>query len=119
MELPELDALIHQRTRLQVMTLLFRNREAAFAWVRDQLDLTWGNLDGHADRLQEAGYLERDRVLTSDGFEVRLRLTDEGRTAFRTYLDQLERYQVDGPGGPAGPESTEGLGGQTDRSSTS
>lgn len=95
MDLPELDPLIHQRTRLRIMTLLFRNREAAFAWVREELDLSWGNLDGHADRLEEAGYVRRDRVLTPDGFEVRLGITPQGREAFRGYLAELERYQVE------------------------
>lgn len=79
------------------MTLLFRNREAAIAWIRDQLDLTWGNLDGHAKRLEQEGYIERDRVLTSDGFEVRLRLTTDGRESFRSYLGALERFQVEAP----------------------
>lgn len=92
MDLPELNPLIHQRTRLQIMTLLNRNRDVAFAWAREQLGLTYGNLAGHADKLEEAGYLESRRALTPDGFQVRLRLTEEGQAAFDAYLDTLRIY---------------------------
>lgn len=102
--LPELDERIHQRTRLGIVTLLYRNREAAFAWVREQLDLTYGNLDSHADTLEEAGYVERRRRLTADGFEVRLRLTAEGREAFQAYLAALRAYLAAEPGSAGRPE---------------
>lgn len=92
MDLPPLNPLIHQATRLRIMALLFRNRGAAFTWVRDTLGLTDGNLDTHAARLMEAGYIQRGRVLTSRGFQVRLRITQEGDAAFRTYLEGLRTY---------------------------
>lgn len=92
MDLPELDPLIHQRTRLGIITLLYRNREAALTWVRNQLELTFGNLDSHASRLEEAGYIERRRKLTPDGFQVRLRITEEGDRAYREYLAALRAY---------------------------
>lgn len=87
---PDLDRTIHQRTRLRVLALLHRNRSARFTWVRKTLDLTAGNLGSHAGRLEEEGYVARDRVLTGDGFEVRLRITPEGAEAFRDYLASLE-----------------------------
>lgn len=102
--LPELDGLIHQRTRLRIVTLLYRNREAAFAWVREQLGLTYGNLDSHATRLEDAGYVERRRRLTPDGFSVRLRLTSEGREAFRAYLSALRAYLAADEAPPQGTE---------------
>lgn len=74
------------------MTLVFRNRTAAFTWARDTLGLTDGNLDTHAKQLEEAGYIRRGRVLTPGGFQVRLRITPEGDTAFRAYLEGLRAY---------------------------
>lgn len=92
MDLPELDPVIHQRTRLQILTLLNRNREVPLALAREQLDLTYGNLAGHANKLEEAGYIERRRKLTPDGFQVRLRMTEEGDEAFSAYLGDLKAY---------------------------
>ncbi len=92
MQLPSLDPVIHQSTRLRIMTLLFRNRVAAFTWARDALGLTDGNLDTHAKRLEDAGYVRRGRVLTTGGFQVRLRITPEGDAAFRAYLEGLRAY---------------------------
>lgn len=93
MDLPELDPLIHQRTRLRVLTVLHRNRRAPFVWVRETLDLTPGNLDSHVSRLEEAGYLDRGRVLTEDGFQVEVQITPEGDAAFEAYLEDLDAFQ--------------------------
>ena len=92
MALPSLDPVIHQATRLRIMALLFRNRVAAFTWVRDTLGLTDGNLDTHAAKLEEAGYVKRGRALGIGGFQVRMRITPEGDAAFRAYLEGLRAY---------------------------
>lgn len=87
MELPELHPLIHQRTPLQIVTLLNRNRDVPLAWAREQLELTYGNLAGHASKLEEVGYVEQRRALTPDGFQARLRITEEGQAALDAYLE--------------------------------
>src|SRR2546430_733726 len=84
------------------MALLFRNRAAAFTWARDTLGLTDGNLDTHSKRLEEAGYIRRGRVLTTGGFQVRLRITPEGDAAFRAYLEGLKAYLVPDATDPTG-----------------
>lgn len=98
MDLPPLDPVIHQPTRLRIMTLLFRNRQASFTWVRDALGLTDGNLGSHAEKLAHGGYVAQGRVLTPAGFQVRLRITPEGDAAFRQYLLALRGYlEAEGP----------------------
>lgn len=83
------DPLIHQRTRLRIMTVLYRNRQVPFTELRDALGLTDGNLASHAGKLEEAGYLEARRVLEGTGFELRYVVTDAGTEAYRDYLDTL------------------------------
>lgn len=100
----ELDRLVHQRTRLRILTYLFRNRQAAFTRVRDELDLTGGTLSKHADKLGDAGYVEKARVLTSDGFETRYRITDDGQRAFRDYVDGLRALLGEDLVGDVGPD---------------
>ncbi len=97
MALPSLDPVIHQPTRLRIMALLFRNRVAAFTWVRDTLGLTDGNLDTHAAKLEEVGYVKRGRALDIGGFEVRMKITPEGDAAFRAYLEGLRGYLATEP----------------------
>ncbi len=97
MALPTLDPVIHQPTRLRIMALLYRNRVAAFTWVRDTLALTDGNLDTHAAKLEEAGYVKRGRTLDIGGFQVKMKITPEGDAAFRAYLDGLRVYLEIGP----------------------
>jgi len=75
-----------------MMTVLVRNRQASFTWLRDALGLTDGNLGSHAEKLAQAGYVTQGRVLTPAGFQVRLRLTPEGDEAFRQYLLALRAY---------------------------
>lgn len=101
MALPTLDPLIHQATRLRIMALLFRNRAASFTWVRDSLGLTDGNLDTHAAKLEEAGYLKRGRALDIGGFQVKMKITPEGDAAFRRYLEGLRTYLRLGADPPA------------------
>lgn len=80
------------------MTLLFRNRQASFTWVRDALELTDGNLGSHAEKLAQSGYLAQGKALTPAGFQVRLRITPEGDEAFRQYLLALRGYlEAEGP----------------------
>ncbi len=113
MALPALDPVIHQPTRLRIMALLFRNRVAAFTWVRDTLGLTDGNLDTHAAKLEEAGYVKRGRTLDIGGFQVRMKITPEGDAAFRAYLEGLRVYLAMEPGS-ARPSSREDHEGEDD-----
>lgn len=100
MALPALDPVIHQPTRLRIMALLYRNRVAAFTWVRDTLGLTDGNLDTHAAKLEAAGYVKRGRALELGGFQVKMKITPEGDAAFRAYLEGLRAYLNLGPRPP-------------------
>src|ERR1051326_6735114 len=87
--MPRLDPVVHQEVRLQLMALLYRNRQAAATWLRDRLGLTDGNLGSHLARLAEAGYAAQERMLPRRGFQVRCRITAEGDAAFRAYLTEL------------------------------
>lgn len=92
MDLPDELGLIHQPTRLRIMGILYKHRDVAFTWVRDQLSLTDGNLASHAGRLEDAGFLEGREALTGDGFEKRYRITEAGSEAFRRYVTELKGF---------------------------
>lgn len=91
----DLDPLIHQQTRLRIITFLYRNRQASFTDLVQSLDLTPGNLGSHAAKLEEAGYVKAGRLLVDLSFEVHYRITEQGSKAFQRYLDEL-RTLLDG-----------------------
>jgi len=86
-----LDETVHQRVRLGILAVLSEASECTFAVLRDELDLTDGNLSRHLRVLEEAGLLEIRK-----GYEGRrpctwLRLTAKGRAALRDEVAALER----------------------------
>ncbi len=105
-DVPDLDPRIHQRTRLRIMAMLYRNRRTRATWLRDRLGLTDGNLASHAGRLEAAGLLRIGRALTPQGFQLEYRITPEGDDAFRAYLERLRA--VVGLADEAGPDRLTG-----------
>jgi DNA-binding transcriptional ArsR family regulator len=86
----ELDRVIHDRTRLAIVSALSVNDVLSFTELKKLLDMSDGNLSVHARKLEEAGY-----VACSKSFRKRIpltefRLTAAGRRAFERYLDHME-----------------------------
>jgi DNA-binding transcriptional ArsR family regulator len=84
-----LDDRIHTKVRLAVMALLAGVDEAEFTHLRDRTGATDGNLGAHLRTLQEAGFITLRKQGEGRAAITRYRLTDEGRAAFRAYVDQL------------------------------
>ena len=85
-----LDRLIHDRTRLAIISALAATSTLTFTELKTLLDLSDGNLSVHARKLEDAGYLT-----CTKGFEGRLpktqfSLTEAGHRALRQYLDHME-----------------------------
>jgi len=87
-----LDPVIHERTRLSILTALFTagDRCSSFSDLRDTLSLTDGNLMAHLRTLEMAGLLERVKEGSGRNSSTTLMLSPAGKKAFRSYLDQLE-----------------------------
>ena len=86
----DLDRLIHERVRLEIVSALAVNDALTFIDLREMLSITDGNLSVHARRLEEAGY-----VACTKGFDGRTprteyRLTGAGRKALQRYLNHME-----------------------------
>src|SRR5687767_2622872 len=85
-----LDRLIHDRTRLAIVSTLAVHPALSFTELRAATETTDGNLSVHARKLEEAGY-----VTCTKGYEGRVpktefALTDAGRRALQKYLDHME-----------------------------
>jgi len=85
-----LDRLIHERTRLGILSALAVNATLSFNTLKKLVGATDGNLSVHARKLEDAGY-----ILCTKSFAGRLpkteyRLAPAGRKALERYLDHME-----------------------------
>ena len=96
-ELAELDRLVHEPARLAVMALLYVLDSADFTFVMNQTGLTWGNLSAHMSKLEEAGYLEVEKSFKDKRPNTNLKLTEQGRDAFREYSRKMRQVFKDLP----------------------
>ena len=84
-----LDRVIHEPARLLLVALLAGVKEADFLWLQRESELTKGNLSSHLARLEDAGYVEVEKMFKGKIPLTMLRLTREGRTAFAEYKKAL------------------------------
>ncbi|WP_094546344.1 winged helix-turn-helix domain-containing protein [Rubricoccus marinus] len=87
---PDLDPVIHQRVRLGIVSALAAGGATSFTDLKAVLELTDGNLSVHARKLEEAGYLRVTKSFVDRMPHTEFDLTDAGRAALASYLDQME-----------------------------
>ncbi|HWG57436.1 MAG TPA: transcriptional regulator [Candidatus Acidoferrales bacterium] len=85
-----LDRLVHERTRLAIVSALAVNTKLSFADLKQLLRATDGNLSVHARKLEDAGYLTCTKSFKGRLPKSEYRLTAAGRRALEKYLDHME-----------------------------
>lgn len=85
----DLNETIHQRSRLAIMTVLREAGEADFAFLKENLDLTDGNLGRHLEVLATAGYVSTRRGYDGRRSRTWVRMTLQGFTALQLEVDAL------------------------------
>jgi DNA-binding HxlR family transcriptional regulator len=85
-----LDRLIHERTRLAIVSALAVNDSLTFNELKELLRVTDGNLSVHARKLEDAGYLGCTKSFSGRMPKTEYRLTSAGRRALEKYLDHME-----------------------------
>lgn len=87
----DLDGLIHERTRLAIVSALAANARLTFNELKALLDTTDGNLSVHARKLEEAGYVSCTKTFEDRRPKTEFALTASGKRALQRYLDHMER----------------------------
>lgn len=87
----ELDKVIHERSRMAIMSALATAESMTFTEARDATGMTDGNLSVHARVLEEAGYVSIHKRFIGVKPQTTLALTAAGEAAFRKYIEQLEQ----------------------------
>jgi DNA-binding transcriptional ArsR family regulator len=104
LEARDLDRLIHQRTRLSIVSALAVAESLTFNDLKAALRTTDGNLSVHARKLEDAGYLRCTKSFEGRTPRTEYRLTAEGRRALESYLGHMEAL-IDATRGGGEPSS--------------
>ncbi len=85
-----LDRIIHERTRLGIVSALAVNAALSFSELKALLRTTDGNLSVHARKLETAEYVTCTKSFEGRVPRTEFRLTPAGRRALERYLNHME-----------------------------
>jgi len=85
-----LDRLIHERTRLAIVSALAVNKSLTFSELKQLLRATDGNLSVHARKLEDAGYVSCSKSFDGRMPKTEYSLSAAGRRALEKYLSHME-----------------------------
>jgi DNA-binding MarR family transcriptional regulator len=89
-KLTDIDRLIHEPSRYNIIALLYVVEKAEFLFVQNQTGLTPGNLSAHVSKLEAAGYVAIKKKFVGKMPRTLLSLTKSGRKAFEDYRQKMK-----------------------------
>ncbi len=88
--IPDFDRVIHEKTRLAIVSALAVNQSLTFNELKAILNATDGNVSVHTRKLEEAGYLSCRKSFEGRMPKTEYTLTGSGRRALERYLNHME-----------------------------
>ena len=85
-----LNAVIHERARLGIMSVLAAQPALSFTELKAFLEMTDGNLSVHLRILEKAGYVSMEKKFVDRKPRTTVRITRKGTLAFDHYVEVLE-----------------------------
>ena len=87
-----LDKLIHEHSRLRIVTFLASSEKKAvsFGEIKQELEFTAGNLSIQLKKLNEAGYIGIKKTFKDNKPLTTVTLKAKGLKAFEEYLNEME-----------------------------
>ena len=87
------DPLIHQPLRTTILSVIAASDDgASFRELLEKTGATNGNLASHLRTLEEANYLSVEKSFEGRRPKSCYRLTQQGYSAFLSYIDALEHF---------------------------
>ena len=86
----ELEKVIHERSRLGIISALAANEKMSFGELKTLMQATDGNISVHARKLEDAGYVECLKSFNGRVPLTEYRITQAGREALTKYLNHME-----------------------------
>ena len=88
-----LDRLVHDPSRLAILSALIDWAEADFQYLLGATRLTKGNLSSHLGKLEAAGLVQVTKGFKGKKPWTRIMLTRDGRTRIQDHWEELERIR--------------------------
>ena len=89
------DGVFFEKTRLSIMTVLYRERTASFNHLKSIIGGSDGAVYSHLHKLLDARYIYQKKLIRDQSAQTFYYLTDEGRRVYRDYLIFLEGLLTD------------------------
>ncbi len=86
-----LNKAFESRVRLGIMSILIVNQTADFITLKQQLNVTDGNIASHINALEKLQYLEVIKQFIGKKPNTSYEATKSGKKAFTEHLDALEK----------------------------
>ncbi|NUO19268.1 transcriptional regulator [bacterium] len=94
-QIAELDRLVHDSSRLAILTALAACTSADFLYLASLTGLSKGNLSSHLSKLEAGGLITIEKRFLGKKPNTLVSLTPEGRTAIDKHWGELERLRQD------------------------
>jgi DNA-binding MarR family transcriptional regulator len=87
----DLNKAFESRVRLGIMSILLVNEVVDFGMLKEQLQLTDGNMASHLAALEKAQYIRITKKFVGKKPNTTYAVTDDGKKAFNLHIDALEK----------------------------
>ncbi len=86
----ELNKAFESRVRLGIMSILMVNERADFGSIKEQLQVTDGNIASHISALEKLEYIKVEKKFIGKKPNTSYAATSNGKMAFHLHLNALE-----------------------------
>jgi len=88
--IPDFDRVIHEKTRLAIVSALAVNDRLSFNELKSIVQTSDGNISVHARKLEESNYISTKKSFAGRMPHTEYALTAAGRRALEKYLGHME-----------------------------
>lgn len=86
----QFDSIFFEKTRLSIITILYREESVSFNRLKKILGVTDGAIYTHLQKLEEAKYIDLKKEIFGDRAQTVYKLTKGGKKLFQSYMKFLE-----------------------------
>ena len=86
----QFDPVFFEKTRLSMLTILNSEEKVSFNRFKKLLGGTDGSIYSHIQKLIKASYIKQQKSILKDRQQTEYSLTEEGKRAFKKYINFLE-----------------------------
>lgn len=90
-DLKKIDRMIHEPSRIAILSLLLVVEEADFVFVMNKTGLSQGNLSSHLSKLEDAGLVDITKTFKGKRPQTILKISKKGSDEFLKYVVLMKK----------------------------